>query len=563
MSKIPLRNMVGDLKGLGPQTALVLAAAVLLELCQLVSPLMLRLVVDKVAFHASHRLVFELFILFAGFGIIQAIFVAGRSRALIGLSERLNTNWLSSLFDRAMTLPASYFESRGVTAVAGKFWSVSYMQRVLTAAFLEGMLDGLMAVMALVLVFYYAPAAGALVAIALSVYGGFRWRTYRKQYEADAARADLALSQQSYLWETIASIQTVRLNRYEGKRKHLWFTELRKLFTADSRFQVAESQSRAALVGITSLTRVAVITALAMRVVDGSMTAGGLVAVVAYCEMCTSRGAALVERLVGFRLLDVHRAKVSELVNTPEDPLGCGRGEVTLEDRGGSIQLIDATLSVADGHDLVRSANIKVGPGECIAIVGPSGAGKSTLLRAMLGVVRLTSGELRIGGQLIESLSRSSYWCEVGTVLVQDRLFRASVVENVRLACDCTEDWVVECVRGVGLHDTIMRLPDGYDTVIKDDDVRLSAGERQRLLIARALCRKPKYLFLDEATSNLDTVSEQLVIEKLRSLRVTIVLVTHRPAPLSLASRIYRVDSGKLELCETGTAVISQHVVSD
>lgn len=559
MSKVPLRVVVGEVNGVWSRTLLVLVAALLLEVCQLVSPLMLRLVVDKVVFHESSRLIIELCCLFLVFGLLQSVFVAGRGSAILSLSERLNSSWLSNLFDRAMALPISYFENRGVTNVASKFWSVSYMQRMLTAAFLEGVLDGIMAIMAVALVIYLAPTVGGLVVISMVLYALFRGLTYRAQYNADVDKADLALSQQSYLWETISAIQTVRLNLYEARRKNLWFGELGKLFRADFHFQIIESRSRAVLVGITTLTRVAVITVLATGVLDGGMSIGALVAVVAYCEMCMSRGSALVERLVAFKLLDVHRAKVDELVVAPEDPLGRENQRAEGSFPRGGLELIDAKISVGKGHYLVRGANLRVAPGECIGIVGPSGAGKSTLIRAMLGLVPLTDGALLIDGKDIRCINRSEYWEAIGTVLSSDKIFRASVLENVRLASGASEEWVIECVRGVGLHDAIMRLPEGYLTLIKDEDVRLSAGERQRLLIARALCRKPRYLFLDEATSNLDVVSEHLVIEKLRALSVTMILVSHRPSPLSLADRVYQLSGGVLELFQPESSLNPDH----
>lgn len=144
-------------------------------------------------------------------------------------------------------------------------------------------------------------------------------------------------------------------------------------------------------------------------------------------------------------------------------------------------------------------------------------------------------------------MKRSSFYGKLSAVLREDRVFFASIAENVSLGARRPDlSWVEQCCRDVDLHDEIVRLPEGYDTVIKDDGAVLSAGQRQRLLLARAFYRRPALLFLDEATSNLDPQREWSIVECLREMPATRIIVTHREAPLSIADRVYEFRDGTL-----------------
>lgn len=549
--RIPITQMIGPVKGLLRAALMVTAAALAIEVCVLAAPLFLRIVIDRVMLSHQLDLLCVVPLVFLVLALSQGILAVGRARAIFAFSERLNHGWMSNLFDRLMRLPISYFELRGAGAISAKFWSVSYMQRVLTAAFLEGVLDGLLAILGGVLLIFIAPLAAVVATTAIFIYLAFRIMLYPKQLSAEIARSALAITQQSYLWETVSGIVTVRIGRLESLRKKIWFAELDKLFRSDEKFQMSEGAIRAAYVFLLSASRISVILLTWPQLTSGSISVGLLVAIVVYADLLLNRSFVLIDKLVAFRLLDVHRDKMQELVT--EETVDADSVSTRVKDRipasMATLHLHGIALSTPTGEILISSGELFAKAGECIVIVGPSGAGKTTLLKAMLGLIDFDSGDYRLAGEDLRTIGTRRLFSSVATVLREDRLFNTSIFENIRLGADQADrNWAVSCARAVGLHEYILGLSDGYDTVIKDDGSHLSAGQRQRLLIARAICRRPSILFLDEATSHLDPKSEQDITRLIGSLDATKVLVSHRPAPLEIADRVYRLEDTTLAL---------------
>ncbi|HKE31452.1 MAG TPA: ATP-binding cassette domain-containing protein, partial [Candidatus Angelobacter sp.] len=182
--------------------------------------------------------------------------------------------------------------------------------------------------------------------------------------------------------------------------------------------------------------------------------------------------------------------------------------------------------------------NLRIEPGECVAIVGPSGAGKSTLLKLMAGLLQPQAGDVIINGHSVVT-SRASVLGRVGFVLQDDCLFGGTISENIAFASDVADmARVEECARLACLHDEIMAMLMGYNTLIGDMGSALSGGQQQRLLLARALYQRPLILILDEATSHLDVPTEQRIASMLAQLHITRIFAAHRPDTVAIADRV-------------------------
>jgi ATP-binding cassette subfamily B protein RaxB len=191
-----------------------------------------------------------------------------------------------------------------------------------------------------------------------------------------------------------------------------------------------------------------------------------------------------------------------------------------------------------------------------VAITGPSGAGKSTLLKLMAGLLQPQEGDVLINGHSV-SASRAAVLGRVGFVLQDDTLFAGTITENIAFASDQPElERVQECASLACIHQEIMAMPMGYDTLIGDMGSALSGGQQQRLLLARALYQQPSILILDEATSHLDVPTEQRIAAMLAKLSITRVFAAHRPDTVAIADRV-------IELTRTGTALEVRGARSD
>ncbi|MNC46319.1 Heterocyst differentiation ATP-binding protein HepA [compost metagenome] len=194
---------------------------------------------------------------------------------------------------------------------------------------------------------------------------------------------------------------------------------------------------------------------------------------------------------------------------------------------------------------MLRNCSFVVDPGESVAIIGPSGCGKTTLVKILLGLLQPTEGEIRIGGVPLSKVSVSDYRRMIGAVMQDDQLFAGSVSENIAFEDDHHDEaGVREAAELAAVHDDIAAMPMGYNSLIGDMGTTLSGGQKQRVILARALYRKPRLLFLDEATSHLDVERERLVNEAVRRLELTRVIIAHRPETIASADRVLIMHAG-------------------
>ena len=220
----------------------------------------------------------------------------------------------------------------------------------------------------------------------------------------------------------------------------------------------------------------------------------------------------------------------------------------------GEVVARDVEFAYEEGRPILQDINFEVKPGEMIGLVGHSGAGKSTMINLISRLYDVNSGAILIDGVNIKDIAKEDLHQQIGMVLQETFLFRGTIMENIAYAKpDATEAEIIRAAKIANAHDFIMRLPDGYDTVIGRKGHDLSGGEKQRLAIARAVLLDPRILILDEATANIDTETEQLIQEALEQLiqgRTTFA-IAHRLSTLRRADRLFVFEHGRI--VEVGT----------
>lgn len=188
---------------------------------------------------------------------------------------------------------------------------------------------------------------------------------------------------------------------------------------------------------------------------------------------------------------------------------------------------------------IINGLNFDIKPGESVAIVGPSGVGKTTLMKLMSGLLEPSAGSLFVNGLDIHSIGINNYRQYIACVLQDDKLFAGSIAENIAsFDVYLDRESIISCARYCNIHDDIMQLPMGYETLLGELGGGLSGGQKQRLLIARALYRRPAILFMDEATSHLDLVNESYINASIAGLEITRVIIAHRPSTIASADRV-------------------------
>jgi len=541
---VTLRQLLGHITGLKRSLLQIFGLALALELFMLLSPFLLQWVVDGVLVSADRDLLLTLGLGFGLLVLIQVAVGAIRSWAVLHLSATLNLQWLGNVFAHLMRLPVGWFEKRHTGDVLSRFGAVQQIQQTLTTSFAEAVLDGLLVVVTLAMMFVYSGLLSAIALTGVALYAVLRWAFFRPLRDATEEAIVHEARRSSHFLESLRGVQSIRLFNAQEDRQARFMNLVVDAMNADIATRKLDLMFAVLHKLLFGLERVAVIWVGALLVLERSFSVGMLFAFLAYKEQFATRISGLIDKIVELRMLKLQGERLADIVlSDPEVEPATPRA---LDGHAATLELQQLSFSYADGEPpVLRDLNLRVEPGESVAIAGPSGCGKTTLLKLMLGVHAPQSGEIRVGGVPLAQLGLRAWRDMIGTVMQDDQLFAGSVHDNISFfEPEPDTAWIEECAKVAAVHDEIMEMPMGYHTLIGDMAVSISGGQKQRILLARALYKRPALLFLDEATSALDVDRERDVNQAIRQLSLTRVIVAHRPETIASAQRVIVLGDG-------------------
>ncbi|MDC8786548.1 peptidase domain-containing ABC transporter [Roseateles koreensis] len=551
------RQLLGRITGLRRSMSLVLGLALTLELLNLLSPFLLQWVVDGVLVSADHDLLVTLCM---GFGLLVLLQVgvgALRSWAVLFLSATLNVQWLSQVFAHLLRLPLAWFEKRQIGDIWSRFGSVQTIQRALSTQFAEALLDGAMVLVTLAMMAVYSLRLSAVALGAVACYALLRWSFFKPLREASEEALVHEARQNGHFLESLRGAQAIKLFNAQAERSARYanlVVEQMNAAIAIRRLDLWMGVGNKLLFG---LERVAIIGLGASLVLSRELSVGMLFAFLAYKEQFSLRLANLIDKTVELSMLRLQGERLADIVLTPpeaaEQALGTqgtlpGQGAHPVTVVAASLELRQLAFRYADGEPwVIHDCNLLIEAGDSVAIIGPSGCGKTSLLKLMLGIHAPQSGEILVGGQPLQKMGTTAWRNCIGTVMQDDQLFAGSIADNISFFDpDADPAWVQECARMACVAEEIQAMPMGFQSLIGDMGHSLSGGQRQRVLLARALYKKPQFLFLDEATSALDVEKERQVNASLRGLNLTRIVIAHRPETIAAARRVIALQGGRV-----------------
>jgi ATP-binding cassette subfamily B protein RaxB len=543
--RVRLSDLWGQVVGLRRSVGQVLLLALGLELFALLGPLFNQFVVDEAIVSGDREL---LGILALGFGLLLAIQAAlslARSWVVMRLSVDLGLQWTGNVFAHLVRLPIAWFEKRHLGDIVSRFSSITAIKESLTGTLIEAVLDGLMALTALAMMMVYSVKLALVVLLAVAFYAALRMAFYRPFREASEERLILAARENSHFLETLRAIGTIRLFGHESARRARWQNLMVDVVNRDVMTQKLGIAFRIANTGLFGAENILVFYLGALMVMDNTLTVGMLFAFVAYKTTFTGRIAAWIDHAVQWKMLSLHTERLADIALTqPEEE----RPPADLEQLAPRLTLRNVSFRYGDGEPwILRNVDLTIAPGESVAIIGPSGCGKTTLTKILLGLLTPTEGEVLLDDMPIERLGLANYRKLVGTVMQEDSLLAGSIGENIAFFTDRPKQTRIEaCTKVAAVHEDIVRMPMGYQTLVGDMGAALSGGQKQRILLARALYKQPRILALDEATSHLDVFNERRVNQGLKTLKLTRIIVAHRPETIAMADRMVILDAGKM-----------------
>ncbi len=546
--RVSLRQLLGPVRGLRGSLAQILLLAGALEGFMLLSPFLMQWVVDGVLVSADRDLLLTLAIGFGLLVLVQAGTAAVRSWAVLALSATLNLQWMGNVFAHLLRLPVAWFEKRHVGDVWSRFASVQVIQRTLTTSFIEAVLDGLLVVLTVAMMALYSLKLLAVAMAAVAAYALLRWLFFRPLREASEEALVFESRQNSHFLESLRGVQAIKLFNAQAERRARFAgltVDTMNAQIGTRKLELLFSVLHRLLFG---LERVAVVWLGALLVLDRQLSLGMLFAFIAYKEQFSLRVSGLIDKSVELAMLRLQGERLADIVLTaPEADADAAvpRGE---DAPTPLIELRNVCFRYADGQpEVLSGVNLRIEPGESVAIVGPSGCGKSTLLKIILGVQAPTAGEVLIGGVPLAQLGLAAWRDLVGVVMQDESLFSGSIADNIAFFAAAPDAARVEqCARVASVHEDIVAMPMGYRTLIGYMGAALSGGQRQRILLARALYKQPRVLLLDEATSSLDVERERAVNQAVRQLSLTRIIVAHRPETIASTGRVVALHDGRV-----------------
>lgn len=552
-ARVRILDLLRRTSGLGRAGAQILAISLALEVAVIALPVGVAMILDDVVVASDTDL---LTIIALALGLLLALQVAaGFARAwstmLVGTS--LTLQWKVSLFDRMMQLPLGFFAKRHIGDVVSRFGSIDAIQQTLTTRAIQSLLDGAMSVTLVLMMFLYGGWLAWIALASLAAYVLLRLGAYPPYRSMSEEAIVHGARETTHFMESVRGIASVKALNLEGRRRGTWINHLVDRVNAELRVQKLEAGFAAAGTALFGLSRVLVLCFGARGILAGDLTVGMLVAFVAFKDQFAGRVNALVDTGLQFMMLSLHGERIADIAladpEAPAPPSARRTGG-----RPAALDLVDIGYRYAPTDPEVLSGlSLTIRAGECVGIAGPSGAGKSTLIALVAGLARPTEGRILVDGVPLERIGTAAYRERIGCVLQDDRLFTGSVAENIAgFDPDARPEAIAEAARLAAIHEEILALPMGYETLVGDMGSALSGGQRQRLLLARALYRKPDILILDEATSHLDEDNERAINAAVRRLDVTRIVVAHRASTLAATDRV--VSLGEIQRGALATA---------
>lgn len=539
VKKISFNSFWEKITGLKPAMIQVFVLSIVLQLFSLISPLFVQLVVDEVVLRKDTHL---LLILALGFFMVMLIDVltsALRAYVVMRFSSLLSIQMATNLFRHLIRLPLSYFEKRHIGDILSRFGSLGQIKEFLTTGIVQVVVDGIMAITTLFMLFLYGSSLAWIVILAVALYGMIRLAWYRPLKALTEESIITGAKESSNFMETIRGIQSIKIFGKESQRQVMWQNRYADTMNTGIRLgklNIAFSSINSLLFGIENIV---IIYIAATMILNNQFSVGMLFAFTSYKSNFTSKAVALIEKGIEIKMLGLHLERLGDIALEPQEAQGAESTDFapTLK---GDVELQNICYRYSENDPWVlNKANLKIKSGESVAIVGPSGCGKTTMMKVMMGLFTANEGKVLIDGQELKRIGLKTFREQVAGVMQDDQLLSGSIADNISFF-DPQPDMekIIRCAEMAVIAPDIAFMPMAYNTLIGDMGTTLSGGQKQRVLLARALYKEPAILFLDEATSHLDIALEQAVNHAIQTLKVTRIIIAHRPETIRSADRV-------------------------
>ncbi len=544
-TKLRLMDLWNAVKGIKISLTQILLLSLAMEVFAIISPQFMQWITDHVLVTHDTPLLYTLSIGFGMLMVIQFITEYIRAWIILFMGNTLNIQLTANLFHHLFKLPIDFFEKRHMGDVVSRFGSISAIQSKISTDFIEGIIDGFMVIITLVVMLIYSWKLSLIVFAALFLYIVIRVLFYPTFKLKNQESIVLSAKENSIFMESVRAVLPLKIFGKESQRENVWqncYADKLNLGITVAKLGLIYRIINHVIFGAENI----IITVLgAKMVMDGdNFSIGMLLAYISYRGQFVGKAQGMVDKIIEYRMISIHLERVADIALTPPEVDERGESLLPMVISGGiKIQNLAFRYSEQDPH-VFKNISLEIKAGESVALIGQSGCGKTTLLKILLRLLKPTSGDIFIDGVDINKMSVSNYRSQIAAVMQDDTLMSGSIAENIAFFEPSPDiERIHACAMIAAIHDDIMRMPMAYQSLVGDMGTTLSGGQKQRVLLARALYAKPKILFLDEATSHLDTNNESIINHHVKNIGITRVIVAHRKETVNIADRIIDLEA--------------------
>ena len=469
---------------------------------------------------------------------------------LLHISLRINISLVSDFFIKLLKLPMSFFDTKLMGDLMQRMNDHSRVNNFLTQQTLNITFAMLTFVVFSVVLFFYNKLVFAIFLLGSILYGAWMTLFLKRRKVLDYELFEQQAINNNKTYEFITSMQEIKLQDCEQRRRWEWEDTQADLFGVQMKSLKLQQTQEAGSIFINEVKNIIITVVAATAVIHGQMTLGMMLAVQYIIGQLNSPVEQLMNFFYSLQDVKISLERINE-IHQMDDENGKVGLQTSIEDKSEGIDIKDIMFKY-DPHALrktIDDVNIHIPQGKVTAIVGASGSGKTTLIRLMLGYYPVLEGQINIGNTDINKLNKKWWRRQCGVVMQEGVIFSESIARNIAVDDgDIDKERLLKAAEIACIKDYVMALPLKFNTKIGRDGVGLSQGQKQRILIARAVYKNPDYIFLDEATNSLDANNERSIVENLDKFYKgkTVVIVAHRLSTVKNADQIIVIDHGKV-----------------
>lgn len=519
------------------------------SILQLVFPFLTQSIVDvgikNQDIHFIYLILFAQLALFLGKIAIEVV----RGWILLHLSTRINISLVSDFFIKLMNLPIAFFDTRMTGDILQRINDHKRIERILTTSSLNVLFSMVNLIVFSIVLGYYSLQIFGVFIVGSILY--FSWIAIflKKRRDLDYKQFSQVSQEQSKVIELINGMQEIKLHNAEKQKRWSWEYVQARLFKLSMEGLALEQYQSVGSGFINEFKNILITVLSAKLVIDGNITLGMMLAITYIVGQLNSP----IAQLIGF-VRELQDAKISlerlSEIHEKEDEEPQNEERILEIPPNASFNLHQVSFRYIGSDQLVlKELDLEIPANKITAIVGVSGSGKTTLMKLLLKFYDPNAGEIQLGNYNLKTISQNTWRSQFGVVMQEGYIFNDTIANNIAVGVDSIDKQkLAHAVDVANIQEFIETLPLSYNTKIGIEGVGLSTGQKQRLLIARAVYKNPNYLFFDEATSALDANNEKVIMEKLNTFfeNKTVLVIAHRLSTVKNAHQIVVLDKGKI-----------------